>query len=90
MPSALLAREAERARIAEALRQHRLRLADLADGVDEARLIEDMHALDPDAASASLTELERRDEELGLEEKERYAERDRLQRKRRSSRQHRR
>ena len=78
----LLAREDERARIADALRQHRLRLADLADGVDEARLIEDMNALDPDAAAASLTELERRDEELGLEEKERYAERDRLQRKR--------
>jgi len=81
-PIALLAREDERARIADALRQHRLRLADLADGVDEKRLIEDMNALDPDAAAASLTELERRDEELGLEEKERYAERDRLQRKR--------
>ena len=80
--SALLAREAERARVADALRQHRLRLADLADGVDEARLIEDMNALDPDAAAASLTELERRDEELGLEEKERYAERDRQQRRR--------
>ena len=79
---ALLAREDERARVADALRQHRLRLADLADGVDEARLIEDMNALDPDAAAASLTELERRDEELGLEEKERYAERDRLQRRR--------
>ena len=48
----LLAREGERARIADALRQHRLRLADLADGVDEARLIEDMNALDPDAAAA--------------------------------------
>ena len=59
-----------------------LRLADLADGVDEARLVEEMNAFDPDGAAASLTELERRDEELGLEEKERYAERDRLQRKR--------
>ena len=49
----LLAREGERARVAEALRQHRLRLADLADGVDEARLVEDMNALDPDAAAAS-------------------------------------
>jgi uncharacterized protein YhaN len=78
----LLAREAERAGIADALRQHRLRLTDLADGVDEARLVEDMNAFDPDAAAASLVELERRDEELGLEEKERYAERDRLQRKR--------
>jgi uncharacterized protein YhaN len=78
----LLAREGERARVADALRQHRLRLADLADGVDEARLVDDMHALDPDAAAARLAELERRDEELGLEEKERYAERDRLQRQR--------
>ena len=78
----MLAREGERARVADALRQHRIRLADLADGVDEARLVEEMNAFDPDAAAASLTELERRDEELGLEEKERYAERDRLQRKR--------
>ncbi len=78
----LLAREGERARIAEALRQHRLRLADLADGVDEARLALDLNALEPDAAAARLSELERRDEELGLEEKERYAERDRLQRQR--------
>ena len=81
-PVALLAREGERARVADALRQHRIRLADLADGVDEARLVEEMNAFDPDGAAARLTELERRDEELGLEEKERYAERDRLQRKR--------
>ncbi len=81
-PIVLLARVGERAGVADALRQLRLRLADLADGVDEARLVDDMSALDPDAAAASLTELERRDEELGLEEKERYAERDRLQRKR--------
>ena len=79
---ALLAREAERSQLAEALRQQRLRLADLADGVDEARLIEEMKAFDPDAATASLTELERRDEDLGQQEKDRYAERDRLQRKR--------
>ncbi len=79
---ALLAREAERSQLAEALRQQRLRLADLADGVDEARLIEEMKAFDPDAAAASLTELERRDEDLGQQEKDRYAERDRLQRKR--------
>jgi uncharacterized protein YhaN len=78
----LLAREGERARVAEALRQHRARLADLADGVDEARLTEDMRTLDPDAAAARIDELGRRDEELGLEEKERYAERDRLQRQR--------
>ena len=50
---ALLAREAERSQLAEALRQQRLRLADLADGVDEARLIEEMKAFDPDAAAAS-------------------------------------
>jgi uncharacterized protein YhaN len=81
-PTLLLAREGERARVADALRLHRIRLADLADGVDEARLVEEMNAFDPDAAAASLSELERRDEELGLEEKERYAERDRLQRKR--------
>ena len=81
-PAALLAREAERSRLAETLRQQRLRLADLADGVDEARLIEEMSAFDPDAASASLAELERRDTDLAQQEKERYAERDRLQRKR--------
>ena len=80
-PVALLAREGERARVEDALRQHRVRLADLADGVDEARLVEEMNAFDPDGAAARLTELEHRDEELGLEEKERYAERDRLQRK---------
>ena len=78
----LLAREAERSRLDQALRQQRLRLADLTDGVDEVRLIEEMNAFDPDAAAASLMELERRDEDLGQQEKDRYAERDRLQRKR--------
>jgi uncharacterized protein YhaN len=78
----LLAREAERSRLDQALRQQRLRLADLADGVDEARLIEEMNAFDPDSAAASLMELERRDEDLGQQEKDRYAERDRFQRKR--------
>ena len=81
-PAALLAREAERFRHAEALRQQRVRLADLADGVDEARLVDEMKAFDPDAATASLKELERRDEDLGQQEKDRYAERDRLHRKR--------
>jgi uncharacterized protein YhaN len=81
-PAALLAREGERTRVADALRQHRVRLADLAEAVDEARLIEEMTGFDPDGAAARLTELEHRDEELGLEEKERYAERDRLQRRR--------
>lgn len=81
-PAALLAREAERSRLAETLRHERLRLADLSDGVDEARLIEEMCAFDPDAASASLTELERRDADFAQQEKERYAERDRLERKR--------
>ena len=79
---ALLAREAERSRLAEALSRQRLRLADLADGVDEARLVEEMNAFDPDAATASLKELQRRDEDLGQQEKDRYAERDRLQRRR--------
>jgi DNA repair exonuclease SbcCD ATPase subunit len=79
---ALLARETERSRLAEALGRQRLRLADLADGIDEARLVEEMNAFDPDAATASLKELERRDEDLGQQEKERYAERDRLQRQR--------
>jgi uncharacterized protein YhaN len=78
----LLAREAERSRLDQALRQQRLRLADLADGVDEVRLIEEMNAFDPDAAAASLMELERREEDLGQQEKDRYAERDRLERKR--------
>jgi uncharacterized protein YhaN len=79
---ALLARETERSRLAEALGRQRIRLADLADGVDEARLVEEMNAFDPDAATATLKELERRDEDLGQQEKDRYAERDRLQRKR--------
>ncbi|HSV00192.1 MAG TPA: chromosome segregation protein SMC, partial [Roseiarcus sp.] len=77
-----LARDGERSRFADTLRQHRQRLADLADGVDEARLIEEMSAFDPDAAAASLMELERRNEDLAQREKDRYAERDRLQRKR--------
>jgi uncharacterized protein YhaN len=81
-PIVLLAREGERAGVADGLRQLRQRLADLADGVDEARLIEEMNAFDPDAAAASSSELERRDEDLGQQEKDRYAERDRLQRKR--------
>ena len=46
------------------------------------RLVEEMNAFDPDAATATLKELERRDEDLGQQEKDRYAERDRLQRKR--------
>jgi uncharacterized protein YhaN len=79
---ALLAREAERRRLAEALGRQRDRLADLADGIDEARLVEEMNAFDPDAATATLKELERRDEDFGQQEKDRYAERDRLQRKR--------
>src|ERR1700722_17682073 len=79
---ALLAREAERSRLAEALGRQRDRLADLADGVDEARLVEEMNAFDPDAATATIKELERRDEDLGQQEKDRYAERDRLHRKR--------
>jgi uncharacterized protein YhaN len=78
----LLARAAERSRLAEALGRQRDRLADLADGVDEARLVEEMNAFDPDAATATLKELERRDEDLGQQEKDRYAERDRLHRKR--------
>ena len=81
-PAALLARESERSRLAETLRQQRLRLADLGDGVEEARLIAELRAFDPDAASASLAELERRDAELAQQERERYAERDRLMRKR--------
>ncbi|HEY5206727.1 MAG TPA: AAA family ATPase [Roseiarcus sp.] len=80
--AALLAREAERSHLAEALGRQRLRLADLADGVDEARLVEEMNAFDPDAATAILKELERRDEDLGQQEKDRYTERDRLQRRR--------
>ena len=81
-PAALLAREAERSRLAETLRQQRLRLTDLSGGIDEARLIDELSAFDPDAASARLAELERRDADLAQQEKERYAERDRLQRKR--------
>ena len=81
-PAALLAREGERLRLAETLRQQRLRLDDLGEGVGEARLIAELRAFDPDAASASLVELERRDAELAQQEKERYAERDRLERKR--------
>jgi uncharacterized protein YhaN len=81
-PAAVLAREAERSLLSDTLGGHRLRLADLADGVDEARLVEEMKAFDPDAATASLKELERRDEDLGQQEKDRYAERDRLHRKR--------
>src|ERR1700677_3139510 len=80
--AALLAREAQRSQLAEALGRHRVRLADLSDGVDEARLVAEMKGFHPDAATATLKELERRDEELGQQEKERYAERDRLQRKR--------
>jgi uncharacterized protein YhaN len=78
----LLAREAERSRLAEALRQQRLRLADLAEGIDETRLIDEMNGFDPDAAAASLAALERRDDDFGQQEKDRYAERDRFQRKR--------
>jgi uncharacterized protein YhaN len=81
-PAALLTREAERVRLVETLLQHRIRLVDLGDGVDEARLIEELSAFNPDAASASLAELERRDADLAQQEKERYAERDRLQGKR--------
>jgi uncharacterized protein YhaN len=81
-PRVVLAREHQRSRLADALHQQRRHLADLADGVDEARLVEEMKAFDPDAAAARLMELERRDEDLNKRENERYAERDRLQRQR--------
>jgi uncharacterized protein YhaN len=81
-PVDLLAREKERSRLAEALRERRLHLVELGDGVDEARLAGEMEDFDPDAAAARLTELAREEEELGREEKEIYAERKRLMRER--------
>ena len=74
-PAALLARERERAGLAEALRRHRVHLIELADGVDETRLAEEMTGFDPDAAAARLAELARRNEELGRIENDLYAER---------------
>jgi uncharacterized protein YhaN len=76
---ALLTRDGERSRLVSVLRQQRSHLADLADGADEARLVEEMDAFDPDAAAARVVELERLDEALGQQEKDRYAERNRLQ-----------
>jgi chromosome segregation protein len=74
----LLARE--RARLAEALRQRRVHPVELAEGVDETRLADEMTGFDPDAAAARLAELMRRDEELARSENDLYAERDRRQR----------
>jgi uncharacterized protein YhaN len=79
---ALLAREGERSRLAGVLRQQRGHLVDLSDGADEARLVEEMEAFDPDAAAARLAELERQDEDLGQQEKDRYTERNRVQEQR--------
>jgi uncharacterized protein YhaN len=71
----MLARESERARLADALRQRRLHLIELADGVQETRLAEEVTGFDPDAADARLTELARRDQELGQIENDLYAHR---------------
>jgi uncharacterized protein YhaN len=79
---ALLAREGERSRLAGVLRQQRSHLVDLSDGADEARLVEEMDAFDPDAAAARLAELDRQDEDLGQQEKDRYTERNRVQEQR--------
>jgi uncharacterized protein YhaN len=74
-PAVILGRERERALLAEALRQRRLHLIELADGVDEMRLEKEMMGFDPDAASARLAELARRDDELGRIENDLYAQR---------------
>ncbi len=73
-PAELLARDAERANRAEGLRQRRLHLIDLADGVDEARLVEEMRDYDPDAVEARLRDLEQADRLIETEINELYAE----------------
>ncbi len=81
-PALLVARERERAGFAETLRQNRRRLLELSDGVDEARLIEEMQDFDPDVAAARIAELERDDEERRREENQRFADRAELLRRR--------
>ncbi len=78
----LLAHDAERTRLLDALREHRRHLHDVSDGVDEAKLAAEMGGFDPDAAEARLNELERLDEDFGREENDCYAERDRRMRER--------
>jgi uncharacterized protein YhaN len=81
-PANLLARERERSRLAEALRRRRQDLALLADGVEEARIADEIKDFDPDAAAARLSELARQDGDLGRRENELYADCDRLGRER--------
>lgn len=81
-PAVFVARERERAGLAETLRQNRRRLFELSEGLDKARLVEEMRDFDPDAAAARIAELERYDEESGREENQRFADRAELLRRR--------
>ena len=81
-PALLVIRERERAGLVETLCRNREALPKLSDGVDEARLVEEMRNFDPDAAAARIAELERDDEEKGREENQRFADRAELMRRR--------
>ncbi len=74
-PSVLIARERERAELAETLRQKRRHLLDVADGVEEPRLLAEMEGFDPDAAAARIAELERENEDRERLENEHRAQR---------------
>ncbi len=74
-PSVLIARERERAELAETLRQKRRHLLDVADGVEEPRLLAEMQGFDPDAAAARIAELERENEDRERLENEHRAQR---------------
>ncbi len=70
----LLAREGARSKLAEGLSQRRVHLIDLADGVNEARLAEEVQDYDPDAVEARLRDFEQAERLIESEINELYAE----------------
>ncbi len=81
-PSEVLAREEARAELVEKLGQARRHLSDIAEGVEEANLVDQLKEFDPDAAEARLRDLEQQDSALEGRINEVYAEREQRVRER--------
>ena len=81
-PSEVLAREEARAELVEKLGQARQHLFDIAEGVEEANLVDQLKEFDPDAAEARLRDLEQQDSVLEGRINEVYAEREQRVRER--------
>lgn len=77
----LARRLAEHERLTASLKERRRELAHAADGHGETALREALATFDPDAAEAELARLRQADETLDREGKERFAEKDRHERR---------